>query len=262
VKSAILLAGLLAEGETVVAEPVATRDHTEIALARFGAAIARAPRRVMVRGGQPLKGQRLDVPGDLSSAAFLLCAALMLPDSNLYLQSVGLNPTRTELLDFLASIGAKIQILNLSESSGELVGDLHVSREDDAPLQGARIEGAMVAGLIDELPVLAILGSQSKEGLQLRDAKELRVKETDRIETVAQNLRRMGAVIETLPDGFNIPGQQKLKGAELDSFGDHRIAMAFAIAGLVADGETLMRDAGAAVVSYPSFYDDLARVSE
>ena len=262
VKSAVLLAGLLAEGETVVAEPVATRDHTEIALTRFGAAIARAPRRVMVRGGQPLKGQRLEVPGDLSSAAFMLCAALMLPDSNLYLQGVGLNPTRTELLDFLAGIGAKIQILNLSEGGGELVGDLHVSREGNAPLAGARIEGGMVAGLIDELPVLAILGSQSKDGLELRDAKELRVKETDRIETVAQNLRRMGGQIETLPDGFNIPGGQKLKGAEVDSFGDHRIAMAFAVAGLVAEGETRIKNSGAAVVSYPGFYDDLNRVSE
>lgn len=262
VKSAILLAGLLAEGETVVAEPVATRDHTEIALARFGAAIARAPRRVMVRGGQALKGQRLEVPGDLSSAAFMICAALMLPDSNVYLQNVGLNPTRTELLDFLAGIGAKIQILNLNEGSGELVGDLHISNEGGVALAGARIEGAMVAGLIDELPVLAILGSQSKDGLELRDAKELRVKETDRIETVAQNLRRMGGKIETLPDGFNIPGQQKLKGAEVDSFGDHRIAMAFAVAALVAEGETHIKDAGAAVVSYPGFYDDLARVSE
>ena len=262
VKSAVLLAGLLAEGETVVAEPVATRDHTEIALTRFGAAIARAPRRVMVRGGQALKGQRLEVPGDLSSAAFMICAALMLPNSNIFLQSVGLNPTRTELLDFLASIGAKIQILNLNDGGGELVGDLHISNEGGVALAGARIEGAMVAGLIDELPVLAILGSQSKDGLELRDAKELRVKETDRIETVAQNLRRMGGRIETLPDGFNIPGQQKLKGAEVDSFGDHRIAMAFAVAELVAEGETRIKDAGAAVVSYPGFYDDLARVSE
>ena len=260
VKSAVLLAGLLAEGETVVAEPVATRDHTEIALARFGAAIARAPRRVMVRGGEALKGQNLDVPGDLSSAAFLICAALLLPDSNLYLQGVGLNPTRTELLDFLAGVGAKIQILNLSEHNGELVGDLHVST-DGAALEGSKIEGAMVAGLIDELPVLAILGSQSKDGLELRDAKELRIKETDRIETVAQNLRRMGAQIETLPDGFNIPGRQKLKGGELESFGDHRIAMAFSVAALVAEGETRIKDAGAAVVSYPGFFEDLARVS-
>jgi 3-phosphoshikimate 1-carboxyvinyltransferase len=262
VKSAVLLAGLLAEGETVVSEPVATRDHTEIALTRFGAAIARAPRRVMVRGGQALKGQRLEVPGDLSSAAFMICAALLMSDANLYLQNVGLNPTRTELLDFLAGIGAKVQILNLSEGSGELVGDLHIGHEGGIALQGARIEGAMVAGLIDELPVLAILGSQSKDGLELRDAKELRVKETDRIETVAQNLRRMGGRIETLPDGFNIPGQQKLRGAEVDSFGDHRIAMAFAVAGLVAEGETRIKDAGAAVVSYPGFYDDLARVAE
>jgi 3-phosphoshikimate 1-carboxyvinyltransferase len=261
VKSAVLFAGLLAEGETVVAEPVATRDHTEIAFARFGAAVARAPRRVMVRGSESLKGQRLDVPGDLSSAAFLICAALMLPDSNLYLQGVGLNPTRTALLDFLAGVGAKIQILNLSDTSGELVGDLHVSTDGSAPLQGARIEGALVAGLIDELPVLAILGSQSKDGLELRDARELRIKETDRIETVAQNLRRMGASVETLPDGFNIPGGQKLKGGELESFGDHRIAMAFAVAGLVAGGETRIKDASAAVVSYPSFYDDLARLS-
>ncbi|MSO19765.1 MAG: 3-phosphoshikimate 1-carboxyvinyltransferase [Acidobacteria bacterium] len=262
VKSAVLLAGLLAEGETTVSEPVVTRDHTEIALTQFGAAIARAPRRTMVRGGQLLYGQRLEVPGDLSSAAFFLCAALMLPDSNLYLQGVGLNPTRTELLDFLASLGAKVQMLNLSEVSGELIGDLHVSREGNARLQGGRIEGEMVAGLIDEIPVLAILGTQTQDGLELRDAKELRIKETDRIETVAQNLRRMGAEIETLPDGFNIPGKQTLQGTELDSFGDHRIAMAFAVAALVAQGESRIKDADAAVVSYPGFYDDLSRVSE
>jgi len=157
-------------------------------------------------------------------------------------------------------VGAKIQILNLSEHNGELVGDLHIGT-DGTTLEGSKIAGAMVAGLIDELPVLAILGSQSKDGLELRDAKELRIKETDRIETVAQNLRRMGAQIETLPDGFNIPGRQKLKGGELESFGDHRIAMAFSVAALVAEGETRIKDAEAAVVSYPGFFEDLARVS-
>lgn len=262
VKSAVLLAGLLAAGETTVVEPSATRDHTEIALAQFGAQLARSPRRVTVCGGHPLKGQRLEVPGDLSSAAFFLCAALMLPESNLYLQGVGLNPTRTALLDFLAGMGAKVQMLNLAESHGELTGDLHISRNGSARLTGGRIAGAMVAGLIDEIPVLAILGSQTEDGLELRDATELRVKETDRIETVAQNLRLMGAQIEVLPDGFNIPGQQTLHGAELDSFGDHRIAMAFAVAALAARGETRIRNAEAAIVSYPGFFNDLDAVAE
>ncbi|MBI4458592.1 MAG: 3-phosphoshikimate 1-carboxyvinyltransferase, partial [Acidobacteria bacterium] len=224
VKSAILLAGLLAEGETTVTEPVATRDHTEIALAQFGAEVVRKRRVVSVRGGNnALRGQILAVPGDISSATFFLCAALLFPDSNLYLQDVGLNPTRTAVLDFLSSLGARIKVLNIGEAGGELVGDIHVT---GGPLRGGRIEGEMVPGLIDEIPMLAVLGTRTAEGLSLRNAEELRFKESDRLATVAENLRRMGVRIELLSDGFDIPGGQRLQEAEVDSFGDHRIAMA------------------------------------
>jgi len=259
VKSAVLLAGLLAEGETTVVEPVATRDHTEIALAQFGAEVARGRRKATVQGRLALCGQKLAVPGDISSAAFFLCAALLFPDSNLMIQDVGLNPTRTALLDFLKGMGAQIKVLNIGEAAGELIGDIHVS---GGALSGGRIEGEMAAGLIDEIPVLAVLGTQTQEGLTLRDAKELRVKETDRIATVAENLRRMGARIEVHPDGFDIPGKQRLAGAELDSFGDHRIAMAFAIAALAAKNESVVRNSAAAVVSFPNFFESLEKVVE
>jgi 3-phosphoshikimate 1-carboxyvinyltransferase len=259
VKTAVLFAGLLARGETTITEPVATRDHTEIALAQFGAEVQRGRRTASICGGKPLRGRTLDVPGDISSAAFFLCAALLFPDSNLMLQGVGLNPTRTALLDFLAGMGAKIRILNVSEMAGELVGDIHVT---GCALRGGRIEGDLTAGLIDEVPILAVLATQTDQGLALRDAKELRVKETDRIATIAENLGRMGARVTVHPDGFDIPGRQRLTGAALDSFGDHRIAMAFAVAALIASGETLIHNADAAVVSYPGFFEELDRISE
>ena len=259
VKSAVLLAGLLAEGQTTVTEPVQTRDHTEIALAQFGAETERQRRSTTVHGGHPLKGQKLTVPGDLSSAAFFLCAALLFPDSDLYLQDVGLNPTRTALLDFLSGMGAQIKVLNLGESSGELIGDLHVI---GGRLRGGQIDSEMVAALIDEIPALAVLGTQTEGGLVVRGAEELRLKESDRIATVAENLQRMGAKVEVFPDGFSIPGRQSLSGAELDSFGDHRIVMAFAVAALVARGECLLRNSDAATVSFPSFFEQLERVAE
>ena len=265
VKSSVLLAGLLAEGATTVTEPVQTRDHTEIALAQFGAEVIRKRRATAVQGGKPLRAQQLVVPGDISSAAFFLCAALAVssvpsaPSCDLYLQDVGLNPTRTALLDFLAGMGAPIKILNLGEAGGELVGDIHLT---GGRLQGGRIDGEMVAGLIDEIPVLAVLGSQTKDGLTLRDAQELRLKESDRIQTVAENLRRMGGRIETRPDGFDIPGGQQLRGAELDSFGDHRIAMAFTVAALAAQGESLLHNSEAAVVSFPAFFEELDKIAE
>jgi 3-phosphoshikimate 1-carboxyvinyltransferase len=259
VKSCVLLAGLLAEGETTVTEPVQTRDHTEIALAQFGAEIARKPRRTTVCGGCPLKAQKLAVPGDLSSAAFFLCAALLFPDSDLYLQDAGLNPTRTALLDFLSGMGAEIKLLNLGESSGELIGDIHVT---GGRLRGGAIDGEMAATLIDEIPVLAVLGTQTDDGLVVRGAEELRVKESDRIATVAENLRRMGAQVEVFPDGFAIPGKQSLSGAEIDSFGDHRVVMAFAVAALAAKGATKIRNSDAATVSFPGFFEELERVAE
>ena len=259
VKSSVLLAGLLADGKTTVAEPVQTRDHTEIALARFGAEIERGCRTTTVTGRKPLQGQKLVVPGDLSSAAFFLCAALLFPDSDLYLQDVGLNPTRTALLDFLTGMGARIKLLNLGENAGELIGDIHAT---GGRLLGGDIDGEMAAALIDEIPVLAVLGTQTQDGLVVRGAQELRVKESDRIATVAENLQRMGAKVEVFPDGFAIPGKQALAGAEIESHGDHRIVMAFAVAALAAKGETRIKNSDAATVSFPRFFDELERVAE
>jgi 3-phosphoshikimate 1-carboxyvinyltransferase len=258
VKTCVLLAGLNAEGETVVRESVQTRDHTEVALREFGADIRVSSGAIAIRGGSHLKARELDVPGDLSSAAFFLVAALLVPGSSLVIERVGLNPTRSSLLGFLLSMGAGVEVLNLEESAGELVGDIQVRY---SPVRGGTIEKALTAALIDEIPVLAVLGAVSDEGLVVRDAAELRLKETDRIATVAENLRRMGVEIELAPDGFRVPGRQRFRGATLDSFGDHRIAMAFAVAGLAADGVTTMEGAGAAGVSYPEFFATLRQAA-
>jgi 3-phosphoshikimate 1-carboxyvinyltransferase len=259
VKSCVLLAGLLAQGKTTVIEPVQTRDHTEIALAQFGAEFERGRRSSTICGGKPLHGQKLTVPGDLSSAAFFLCAALLFPQSDLYLQDVGLNPTRTALLDFLSGMGAQIKLLNIGETAGELIGDIHVT---GSRLSGGEIDGEMTAALIDEIPVLAVLGTQTQDGLVVRGAEELRVKESDRIATVAENLKRMGANVEVFQDGFAIAGQQSLTGAEIESYGDHRIVMAFAVAALAAKGETRIKNSDAATVSFPGFFEQLERVAE
>lgn len=251
VKTCVLLAGLFAPGETTVIEPVPTRDHTEIALREFGAAIDVEGRRITLRGPARLEPRELEVPGDLSSAAFFLVAATLVPGSRIVLERVGLNPTRAALLDFLMSMGADIRVLGVERRRGELVGDLEVK---SAAVRGGRIEKALTAALIDEIPVLAVLGAKSEEGLEVRDAAELRVKESDRIASVAENLSRMGARIETREDGFFVPGKQNFSGAELDSFGDHRIAMAFAVAALIAGGPCRIENAEAASVSFPEFF--------
>jgi 3-phosphoshikimate 1-carboxyvinyltransferase len=194
------------------------------------------------------------VPGDLSSAAFFLAAALLVPGSALTIERVGLNPTRSNLLGFLLSMGAALEVLNLEQRAGELVGDIQVLYSQ---ISGGVIEKDLTAALIDEIPVLAVLGAASAEGLVVRDAAELRLKETDRIATVGENLRRMGVEVELAPDGFRVPGRQRFRGAVVDSFGDHRIAMAFAVAGLAAEGETVIENAEAAAVSYPEFFDTL-----
>jgi len=258
VKTCLLLAGLNAEGETVVRENVPTRDHTEVALREFGAAIRVDAGVISVRGGSRLAARDLDVPGDLSSAAFFLAAALMVPGSNLVVERVGLNPTRSALLDFLLSMGADVKVLNRERRAGEVIGDIEVFY---SLIRGGTIEKALTAALIDEIPVLAVLGAMSEEGLVVRDAAELRLKETDRIATVGENLRRMGVNVELAPDGFRVPGRQRFHGAEVDSFGDHRIAMAFAVAGLAADGETVIQGAEAAAVSYPEFFATLRQAA-
>jgi len=258
VKSCVLFAGLYGNGTTVVREPLRSRDHTEIALREFGAEI-RVERRVITLEGRPrLTGRELFVPSDLSSAAFFIVAALLVPGSELVIRGVGLNPTRSTLLDVLVSMGARIRILEITEKNGELIGQISVK---SSRLRGGVIERGTTAALIDEIPVLAILGAASEEGLTVRDAAELRVKETDRIATVAENLRRMGIAPEELPDGICIPGRQQFRAAAVDSFGDHRIAMAFSIAALLADGPCEIRDADAASVSFPEFFRILRQVT-
>jgi len=267
VKSAVLLAGLYAEGQTSVTEPARTRDHTEIALEEFGAAISRQGNTISIQGmaygNGPgnLQPKSLDVPGDLSSAVFFIAAASLLPDSNLYIGNVGLNPTRSAILDFFHAMGASISVLNLQSSHGELVGDLAVK---GANLKGGVIAGDLVPLLIDELPMLAALGPFTEQGIEIRDAGELRVKESDRIAALAENLKRLGAKVEERPDGLKVLGRAagKLRGAEIEPHGDHRIAMAFAVAGLAAEGETIIRDAECAGVSYPTFFAELQRLSE
>jgi 3-phosphoshikimate 1-carboxyvinyltransferase len=257
VKTCVLFAGLFAEGETSVTEPVRSRDHTEIALREFGADLSINRQKITVSGRPKLTGCELTVPSDLSSAAFFLVAALLVPGSRLSIRGVGLNPTRSALLDFLSGMGARIRIPTLESHNGELVGEIIV---EHSPVQGGVISGALTAALIDEIPVLAVLGAASEEGLTVKDASELRIKETDRIRTIVENLRRMGVTAEELPDGMVIPGRQKFRATEFDSFGDHRIAMAFAVAALAADGESVVRGAEAASVSFPEFRNTVAAV--
>ena len=258
VKSAILLAGLFAEGETEVVEKLPTRDHTEIALEQMGADIGRHQRTIAVRGRARLEGKKLYVPGDISSAAFFIVAGLIVPGSNLMLHNVGLNPTRTALLDLLAPMGGRVKVVNVEMLNGELLGDLHV---DASRLAGGEIPQELVPGLIDELPVLAVMGTQTEQGLMFHGAAELRVKESDRLTAVAENLRRMGAEVEEFPDGLRVVGRQKLRGAEIDPHADHRIAMAFAIGALVAEGTTVIKDSSCVDISFPDFFATLARVA-
>ena len=257
VKSCVLFGGLYARGTTTVREGIRTRDHSEIALRQFGADIGIRPGVVSLTGRPTLAAQKLTIPGDLSSAAFFLVAALLADDANLVLQGVGLNPTRAALLDFLVSIGAPIKVLDLNHNGGEPIGDLRVTT---GKLAGGILEGAMTAALIDEIPVLAVLGA-ARGGLEVRDASELRVKETDRIATLAENFARMGVEIDVRPDGFRVEGGQNFRPATLDSFHDHRIAMAFAIAALAADGDCQIDRAEAASVSFPEFYQFLGEIT-
>jgi 3-phosphoshikimate 1-carboxyvinyltransferase len=254
----VLFAGLFADGETVVEEPIRTRDHGEIALRAFGAEVERKGNASRIAGGQRLRAIAAHVPGDLSSAAFFLCAAALFPGSQITLPGILMNPTRARLLDILIQMGLNVSVAHLEEHQGELIGTIEARGSE---WKGGMIAGADTAALIDEIPVLAAIAAYSEAGLEVRDAKELRVKESDRIAAVAANLRKMGAEIEERPDGMKIPGGQHLHGAELDSFGDHRIAMAFAVAALRAEGETTILDADAAGVSYPRFFEELETVA-
>jgi 3-phosphoshikimate 1-carboxyvinyltransferase len=259
VKTSLLFAGLLADGETIIHEPLRTRDHGEVALRSFGAHVEQQANEVRVRGGQRLKGIEAVVPGDLSSAAFFLCASALFPGSQLTITNLLMNPTRARLLDILVQIGLRISVTQLEEIHGELVGTLQV---EGGRLKGATITGADTAAVIDEIPVLAAIAPYTEQGIEVRDAQELRVKESDRIAALATNLRSMGAQVEETEDGLKIPGGQSLHGAELESFGDHRIAMAFSIGALRAEGETLIRGSECAAISYPAFFSTLEGLVE
>ena len=261
VKSAVLLAGLFAEGDTSVEERVCTRDHTEVALQEFGADVRRAGGVVTVSGRPRLEARRVVVPGDLSSAVFFLGAALILPGSSLVIPNVGLNPTRSAVLDILSRWGAPVSIVALRGESSELIGDVSIRH---AGISGGTLSGELIAQLIDELPLLAALGPYTEQGVEIRDAEELRVKESDRIAVLADNLRRMGARVEERPDGLRVEGRSAgpLRGAEIDPRGDHRMAMAFAIAALGAEGVSTIRDSDCVAISYPDFFEVLARVVE
>ena len=259
VKTSVLFAGLLADGETRVTEPVRTRDHGEIALRAFGAQVDQQGKTLIIRGGQKLHPIEASVPGDLSSAAFFLCAAGILPGSQLVITDLLLNPTRARLLDVLTSMGLSITIAKIEEQHGELRGSIQI---EGRGLKGGTIAGAGTAALIDEIPVLAAIAPHTQEGIDIRDARELRVKESDRIAALARNLRAMGAELEEFEDGLRIPGNQQLRGAEVDSFGDHRIAMAFAIAALRASGETTIKGSSAATISFPEFFNVLQQLAQ
>jgi 3-phosphoshikimate 1-carboxyvinyltransferase len=259
VKSCVLFAAMYADGITIVDEPLRTRDHTEVALRAFGSELQRTRTTVKLQGGQTLQGIAATVPGDISTAAFFLCAAALFPRSNLLLDGLLVNPTRAALLDVLVALGLRITMLNVEQHHGELVGSVQARGGE---LKGITVEGAMAASLIDEIPVLAAIAPFTRDGIEIRDARELRVKESDRIAAIASNLRAMGATVDEREDGLRIPGRQHLHGAELDAHDDHRIAMAFSIAALRAEGESLIHGADAARISFPEFYDTLAALAQ
>ena len=258
VKSCLLLAGLRADGVTTVEEPALSRDHTERMLGATGVQLQREGLSVSVKGGQTVDGFHFDVPGDISSAAFFMVAVAMLSGSELLVKDLSVNPSRTGLLDVFEQAGVPFEVNNLREALGEPVADVFVSTA--ATLKPFTIDGDLVPRLIDEIPVLAVLATQCEGTSLIRNAKELRVKESDRIETVATVLRRMGVEVETFEDGMAITGPVRLQSTTLDAGGDHRIAMAFAIAGLIADGVTEIHGAESILTSFPHFEAELNRL--
>ncbi len=248
---------------TSVSEPAASRNHTELMLQEFNAAFEnQGDGSVCVKGGEELKGQNYAVPGDISSAAFFIAAASLLPDSDLTIRCVGLNPTRTGFLNVMQELGANIEFINVNVRHGEMVGDLRIrSSQLTTAKSGLTLSGAMIANLIDELPILAVVASQCEGRVAVREAKELRVKESDRIRTVVDGIRAMGGSLEEFDDGFAIDGPQRLVGGRVETAGDHRIAMAFAIAGLAADGATQIVDADCASVSFPEFFETIQAIT-
>ena len=250
VKSALLLAGLYARGWTQIREPVPSRNHTELMLASFGAQIERENDCVRVKGEPELTGRKVVVPGDISSAAFFMVAGLIVPQAKVIIESVGLNPTRDGIIEALRAMGAKIKISDRKTVAGEEMGTVEIESSD---LQGITVGGEIIPRLIDEIPVLAVAALFARGVTEIRDAAELKVKESNRIAAVCEGLSRLGARVEELPDGLRIHGGHPLTGAACRSFRDHRIAMALAVAGLRARGETVIEDAEAIGISFPSF---------
>ncbi|MDR6224490.1 3-phosphoshikimate 1-carboxyvinyltransferase [Desmospora profundinema] len=258
VKSCLLLAGLQADGVTRIREPHRSRDHTERMLPAFGVELTREEGGVSLRGGQQLSGRDVRVPGDISSAAFLIAAALIVPGSRVTIRNVGLNPTRTGILDTFREMGGAVEVEETGEWTGEPVGDITVTASS---LRGVEVKGDRIPRLIDEIPILAVVATQADGPTVIRDAAELKVKETNRISVTAQELRRLGAVVEETPDGLIIKGRTPLTGDRCDSHGDHRIGMAAAVAGLIADGGVSVSRAGAIDVSFPGFFETLNRLA-
>ncbi|WP_017755571.1 3-phosphoshikimate 1-carboxyvinyltransferase [Calidifontibacillus oryziterrae] len=254
VKSAILLAGLGSKGTTTVTEPALSRDHTERMLAAFGANITREGLSVSIEGGQELKGTTIEVPGDISSAAFLLVAGAIVPNSKITLKNVGMNPTRTGIIEVLKRMGADLVVFNERTANGEPIADLTIVTSE---LKGIDIGGDIIPTLIDEIPIIALLATQAEGKTTIRDAEELKVKETNRIDTVVSELKKMGANIEATDDGMVVYGKEALCGAAVESYGDHRIGMMLAIAALIAKSEAVLHNPEAIAVSYPNFFQHL-----
>lgn len=255
VKSAILLAGLFAEGETKVTEPHKSRNHTELMLKSFGAEIEESEKSVRIKPWPNLKGKNINVPGDISSAAFFLVAGAIHPDSNLLLKNVGLNPTRTGIIDVLKEMGAEIEIVERWLEAGEEVGNISIKT---SKLKGITFGGDLIPRLIDEIPVIAVAACFAEGITLIKDAEELKVKESNRLKTITDELTKLGAKIEEMPDGLKIHGGYPLKGAKVLSHHDHRIAMSLAVAGIMAEGTTIIEDAEAVDVSFPGFFELLA----
>jgi 3-phosphoshikimate 1-carboxyvinyltransferase len=259
VKSALLLAGLYADGETELSEPVKSRDHTERMLSSSEVRVDIEGLKIKIKGGQELKAKDMDVPGDFSSAAFFIVAALLIPDSDITIKGVGINPTRTGLLDILKTMGADIELTNIRDVSGEPVADIYCKTADS--LRAVKIGREIMPSLIDEFPVLCVLGTQADGVTEIRGAEELRFKESDRIKAMAEGLKKMGAEVKEFKDGLSIKGNANLKGASISSYGDHRIAMAFSIAALIAEGKTIINGISSVNISFPGFFEMLKRLT-
>lgn len=258
VKSAVLLAGLYAKGTTTVTEPHLSRDHTERMLRTFGVEVQSAEASASVVGGQRLQAAAVEVPGDISSAAFMLAAGAVVPQSNILIKNAGMNPTRTGVIDILKRMGAELTFENERMLGGEPVADLRIQSSN---LRAVEISGADIPRLIDEIPVLALLATQAEGTTVIKDAAELKVKETNRIDTVVDQLNHLGASCEATEDGMIIHGPSKLQGGTVESYHDHRIGMTMALAGLIAQNEVVVRNVESIAVSYPGFFEDIEKLT-